>query len=138
MAQNPTEKKKIKDLLTTKAFKRNANEIDMSEKEHRNKRRNVRQKKRGIIKTGKISGRYQLGYIFKNDNFDKMKRELTMCRLSLIDESKGTPLTFPEMKNALKKHEFIWAGIKEEYNNSFFQSLSKEEFIQRKPRDRGG
>ena len=56
----------------------------MVEKGHKNKVRNTRQKTRGIVETGAVSGKYQIGLLYKNDNLDQMKQELTFRGLSFI------------------------------------------------------
>ena len=104
----------------------------MSEKAHRNKRRNVRQEKRGIVETGRMSGKYQLGLLHKAGNYEKIKRELVKRGISLVHE--GEMLTYPKMKESIKIHEQKRVGNVEGYNDLFFESLSGEVFIETRKR----
>ena len=100
----------------------------MVEKGHKNKVRNTRQKTRGIVETGAVSGKYQIGLLYKNDNLDQMKQELTFRGLSFVD-GQGKEFNYPAMKAILKEHEKT--GNYEGYDEKWIRSLSGARFVER-------
>ena len=86
---------------------------------HHNKKRNTRQKERGVAETGKISGKYRVAFLHKPDNIASMVVELQYCRIHVDD------VTYTQMKTALKHHEKErCAHESDDYDDKFFVCLS--------------
>ena len=86
---------------------------------HHNKKRNTKQKERGVAETGKISGKYQHGLFNKADNNASKVVELQYRRIHVGD------MTYTQMKTALKAHgNERCVHESEDYHEKFFVCLS--------------
>ena len=122
----------IRSLLTTQHFKKRRLDLTkgtMIAKSHSNKKRNIRQKKRGVVETGRTTGKYQIGLCYKTENLQQMQQEYLFRNLQVLHP---LPVGFQAMKDFIKDHERQVYGTEEDYDEKFIRSLSGALFVERK------
>ena len=121
----------LKELLTIRHYKKRRLDMTlgtMLDKSHNNKKRNFRQKKRGVVETGRTTGKYQFGLCYKRENEQQMRQECTFRNLNIDTPKAG----FQAMKDKIKDDEKQRGGGDPDYDERFFRSLSGAVFVERR------